>query len=186
MLETIKRWNYWPWIITAMFLTTFLLLVLMIRISVVNVPVVLDERYRQNYQFVDEHINEYLRMSKQFDEQGYAVAASEAIQLGTNRFDFALTDARGEPVADAKVDLIVTREATNKQDIVVGTLAFENGRYHTQEVRIDQPGVWVLDLHIQLGELEVQRQFFRTIVHEGMSEDQINARSRMTSMSQKP
>lgn len=149
------RQNIWGWGILGVFIAFTSLVVLTVKIAVVDYPVELDNRWDARYQWVDENINELLRMSEAFGQRGYAMEVTGDPVLGENVWSFVLTQD-GQPVPDAGVSLLVTREATNEEDLHVGTLLFQQGAYRAT-VPLDRPGVWLFRLNIDVDDLQVVR-----------------------------
>ena len=178
--------NRWAWGISIVFLLFTALIILTVKIATVDYPVEMDNHFRQDYHYVDANINELKLMSGEFDAQGFKLYFPEQLKLGTNRFSFILQDFRGEPVTDASLNLLVTREATTKDDIEAGQLIYKNSKYHSEPVVLDKPGAWILNVEVKLAKLTIIRKTHLTIPfsNDDISHQsgRINARARKASL----
>ncbi len=185
--QTLSAWdlfrkNAWGWGILSVFVVFAGLVGLTIRVAVVDYPVELDNRRAGHYQWVDENINELLRMSAEFDQRGYALEVTAPAQLGENHWKFQLTQ-NGEPVSEAQLSLLVTREATNEDDIDVGTLTNQDGLIQRICV-LQQPGAWLLRVKIDVEDLRVIRTHLIEVPdeHGEIPESKYNSRVRIAKM----
>lgn len=153
-----KSFNVWPYVTVISLLLGVLACFWTVKIAQDH-PVEFDNQYRQRYDYVNQNINEILEMSEVFDKQGYSVNLKSTPQKGSNTLSFQLLNKANQPVSDASLDLLVTRPATTKYDIPLGKLEFQNGVYQSQPVVLTQPGAWVLNVEIQVGQLTVNRLF---------------------------
>ncbi len=180
------RKNAWGWGITAVLVAFTGLIGLTIKIAVVDYPVEFDNRIEGRYQWVDENINDLIQMSEAFDREGYQLTPQTPAQLGSNHWTFALTK-QGEPVSDASVSLLVTREATNQEDQALGELSGSNGLFEA-DVTLPGPGVWLLRMGITVGHLEVTRTHLVEVADENgrVPSAYYNSRTRIAKLQNTP
>ena len=178
--------NRWAWGISIVFLIFIALIILTVKIASVDYPVEMDNHFRQDYHYVDANINELQIMSDEFDAQGLKLHFPEQLKLGANSFSFLLQDSSGEPVRDAALHLLVTREATTQDDIDAGLLVYRNGKYHAEPVELSQPGIWILNVEVKLAELSIIRKSHLTIPFskdfKSPQTRRVNARARKASL----
>jgi len=151
-----SEFNIWPSAIIILFIIILAACAWTVKIAQDH-PVELDNLYRQNYDYINQNINQILTMSETFDRQGYQIVLESQPQKGTNALSFQLLDSDQNPISNAKIDLLITRRATSKHDIPIGLLEYDNGYYRIQNVNLDLPGIWVFNLEIQLEALTVNR-----------------------------
>ncbi|MBC8259493.1 MAG: FixH family protein [SAR324 cluster bacterium] len=158
-----KSDNSWAWGIVIVFLLFSALIVLTLKIAMLDYPVEMDNHFRKDYHFVDANINDLLRMSAQFDERGFKLQLPKQLKLGTNSLSFVLQDSNAEAVSGASLNLLITREATTKDDIVAGKLVFHDGKYHSEAIEILSPGIWILNVEITIADLRLIRKAYLAI-----------------------
>jgi len=185
--QTLSAWdhfrkNVWGWGILSVFVVFAGLVGLTIRVAVVDYPVELDNRRAGHYQWVDENINELLRMSAEFDQRGYDVEVSAPAKLGKNHWEFRVNQG-GESVPDAKFTLLVTREATNEYDLELTELPKLDGSF-IGSVSLQQPGAWLLRMQIEVEGLRVIRTHLIEVPdeHGEIPESKYNSRVRIAKM----
>ena len=185
--QTLSAWdrfskNAWGWGILSVFVVFTGLVGLTIWVAVVDYPVELDNRRAGHYQWVDENINELLRMSSAFDQRGYALEVTAPAQLGENHWKFQLTQ-NGEPISEAELSLLVTREATNEEDIEVGALTNQEDSFQGV-VSLPQPGAWLLRVQIEVEDLRVIRTHLIEVPDERgeIPKSKYNSRVRIAKM----
>ena len=182
---SLEKDNTWAWGITIAIVLFIGLIILTVKIAMVDYPVEMDNQYRESYQYIDANYNELLKMSREFDSQGYQLLFPNQIQLGENQWKFTLKDKSGNSISDAELILLISREATTVDSIDVGKLEFKNGHYVSGNISINSPGFWELILQIKLGDLKLTRKTLLEIpISNQNSEDSsaINARSRKASI----
>jgi nitrogen fixation protein FixH len=147
----------------------------------------MDNQYDMNYHSVDEQYNDLMEMSREFDRR-YDFVWSGKKQLGPNQWRFSLRDKQGNSISSAEVRLLVTREATTKQDIDLGALPYVDS-YYIAELDVPAAGTWLLNMNLLVKDLRVNRQFIMdlpaTTAQKTDAEKLINARKRIEALESK-
>ncbi|MGK0288940.1 MAG: hypothetical protein ACI86H_000361 [bacterium] len=154
--------SYWPHFIIGFFLFAATGVVFTVKIALNN-PVELDNHYRADYHKVGDNINKILQMSQAFDKKGYSVKMLTLPKRGSNSLKFQILDKSGKSIQAKAVDLLVTRRATTKNDIVYGKLKFINGSYIAPNVKLALPGEWIFNLEVKIENLTVIRLLKETL-----------------------
>jgi nitrogen fixation protein FixH len=63
-----------------------------------------------------------------------------------------VTDRAGHPVPDANVTLLLTRPHTEKEDQLFKNVPYKNGRYTVENLRLKNPGRYILRVRVQKGD----------------------------------
>jgi len=168
MVKNNKK-SYWPHMIVGFLLIGITLGYWTVK-SASSVPVQESNEYMMKYQQADMNINEIIAKRKAFDKK-YKIIISDVEMLpvkknevqhrqlkeqiklykGDNRFTYTVVDQESVPVPDANVSFLLTRPHTKKDDIMIETVPFSDGKYRVK-VSIDKPGRYILRLRAKLGE----------------------------------
>ncbi|MDT8445764.1 MAG: FixH family protein [bacterium] len=162
---TPSQWNYWPWAILALFGGMVLSVSMVINLSLTHARVELDNQYPYDYHQVDDRFAELEQMARDFSQQSYALEPVGLPQLGSNAPQLRLSRL-GEPVAQAQIQALWTRPATTKADQSLGQAVYVDGLYRFEPQALSQGGCWHLNTYVQVGGLEVARQFVYYLPHQ--------------------
>ena len=132
--------------------------------SASSVPVQETNDYMMKYQQADIHINDILAKKRRFDGlyrieldgvqkgrlelENVKRAKEEMVVLlkkGTNTFTYRVVNQKGQVVDGVRVDFLLTRPHTDKDNQLLEKLPLANGAY-SAKVNIEKPGRYILRL----------------------------------------
>ena len=163
MAKKPKEKSYWPHMIMGFLIIGITLSYWTVK-SASSVPVQETNDYMMKYQQADIHINDILAKKRRFDS-AYMIALDgvqkaklelenvkrakeeEVVLLhtGANTFTYHVLDKQSRPVDGAKVDFLLTRPHTDKDDVLLKDIPKKNGEY-VAEVNVSKPGRYILRL----------------------------------------
>ena len=163
MAKKPKEKSYWPHMIMGFLIIGITLGYWTVK-SASSVPVQETNDYMMKYQQADIHINDILAKKRRFDS-AYLIALDgvqkaklelenvkrakeeEVVLLhtGTNTFTYRVTDKNSHPVNSAKVDFLLTRPHTDKDNVLIENIPEKQGEY-VAEVNVTKPGRYILRL----------------------------------------
>lgn len=161
--------TYWPHMILG-FLAVGITLGYWTVKSASSLPVQESNEYMLKYQMADLTINDILESKKAFDKL-YTIQIEDVetmvmtdninsnrpqlnpvkLRKGANHFSYLVLNKEGIIVNDANVSFLLTRPHSRKNDIFVESIAFDNGKYTTQDLEITDAGRYTLQLRAQIG-----------------------------------
>ena len=161
--------TYWPHMILG-FLAVGITLGYWTVKSASSLPVQESNEYMLKYQMADLTINDILESKKAFDKL-YTIQIEDVetmvmtdnvnsnrpqlnpvkLRKGANHFSYLVLNKEGIVVNDANVSFLLTRPHSRKNDIFVESIAFDNGKYTTQDLEITDAGRYTLQLRAQIG-----------------------------------
>jgi len=108
--------------------------------------------YMSYYQNVDDDINDILEANIAFDRN--YVLKLDFLDLGSKngKLIYSLRDKKGNPVSDAKVELLISRPVNDAKDIPLKPTKVENGKYIFDKIDLPKEGRWDLLLKVQVGD----------------------------------
>ena len=158
-----KEKSYWPHMIMG-FLVIGITLGYWTVKSAVSVPVQETNDYMMKYQQADIHINDILAKKRRFDNtylieldgvqkaklelENVKRAKEEEVVLlhtGANTFTYRVVDKKSRPIDGVKVDFLLTRPHTDKDNILIENIPEKQGEY-VAEVNVTKPGRYILRL----------------------------------------
>ncbi|KYJ86837.1 FixH family protein [Sulfurovum riftiae] len=166
--ENNKEKTYWPHMILGFLMVGITLGYWTVK-SASSVPVQEENEYMMKYQTADYNINEILAKKRAFDKV-YTITISDVEMLpvkkneiqhrqlkeqvklhkGENSFTYTVADRSSMPVSDANVSFLLTRPHTKKDDVIIDTIPFSDGKYRVK-VSIEKPGRYILRLRAKIG-----------------------------------
>ena len=169
MAKRTKEKSYWPHMIMG-FLIIGLTLGYWTVKHAASLPVQESNEFMMKYQKADKHINEILVQKARFDKmyridlqaertmhkiensKAYKALSSVVLHEGKNRFVYRITDSSGVPIADANVTFLLTRPHTDKEDQMLDSVPYREGKYVIENVEITNPGRYTLQLRAVIGD----------------------------------
>jgi len=161
--------TYWPHMILG-FLAIGITLGYWTIKSAISLPVQEVNDYMMKYQHADIHINDILESKMAFDKV-YDIEIQNvetmvmtdniyskrlqpnAVKLtpGKNQFSYVVRSKSGEVVSDANASFLLTRPHSRRDDVMIESVAFQNGRYVTPELDIVKAGRYTLQFRAVIG-----------------------------------
>jgi len=161
--------TYWPHMILG-FLAIGITLGYWTIKSAISLPVQENNEYMMKYQQADIHINDILESKIAFDK-AYEIEIQNVetmvmtdnihsnrvqpnpvkLTLGKNQFSYVVRTKSGEVVSDANASFLLTRPHSRRDDVMIESITFKNGRYVTPEFDIVKPGRYTLQFRATIG-----------------------------------
>ena len=165
-----KEISYWPHMIMGFLIVGITLGYWTVK-SAISVPVQESNEYMLKYQQADININEILEKKALFDKR-YTIKlldtqnivheienskvakeqSSIVLNLGMNKFNYAVVTKKNKPVEDANVTFLLTRPHTGKDDFLVNNVSMVNGKYQVNDINISKAGRYTLQLRVKIGD----------------------------------
>ena len=165
-MENKNKKTYWPHMILG-FLAIGITLGYWTVKSASSLPVQESNQYMLKYQMADLTINDILDSKKIFDK-AYTIQIQDVqtmvmtdnvnsnrpqpnpvkLSSGTNHFSYLVTKKDGTVVSDATVSFLLTQPHSRKNDHYLEKVAFNNGRYTTEDLEITKAGRYTLQLRV--------------------------------------
>ncbi|SFV90657.1 hypothetical protein MNB_SV-4-334 [hydrothermal vent metagenome] len=163
MAKGTKEKSYWPHMIMGFLLIGMTLGYWTVK-SASSAPVQETNDYMMKYQQADIHINEILAKKQKFDSS-YAIVLDGAkkaklelenvkrtkdeevvlLHPGANTFTYRVIDKNNQPVNGIKVDFLLTRPHTDKDNVLLESIPSKDGEY-VAKVNVIKPGRYILRL----------------------------------------
>jgi len=145
--------NYYPHAVIGMILGVVVAGGWTVKIALDN-PVEMDTFYMEKYQKVENNIDKIMELQGKFDAKFDLAYSTEKFIIGQNSITLKLTDKSGNPVTDAKIQLMLSRPETNKENQTFEPTKAENGLYTFGPFTISKPGRWQILSKIEVGEFK--------------------------------
>ncbi len=169
-MEKNKEKTFWPHMILGFLLIGITLGYWTVK-NAVSLPVQESNNYMMKYQQADIHINDIMEKKAQFDKS-YKIelldVAKEKIALenakrakdetvvlvknGMNSFKYKVLSKNNHQVNDANVTFLLTRPHTQNDDILKENILSKNGIYKIENIHIEKPGRYLLQLKVKIGD----------------------------------
>ena len=137
----------------------------------VSLPVQESNNYMMKYQQADIHINQIMEKKAHFDASYKIVlldvkkekialenakrAKDETVvllQKGNNHFNYKVFSKKNHQIDDENVTFLLTRPHTRKDDVLKEHISSVNGMYKVENIQIEKPGRYILQLKVQIGD----------------------------------
>jgi len=169
-MEKNNKKTYWPHMILG-FLAVGLTLSYWTVKSASSLPVQESNQYMMKYQMADITMNDILNSKQAFDAL-YTIEIQDVetmvmtdnvnskrpqpdvvkLKKGMNHFSYLVTKKDGTVVKNAAVSFLLTQPHSRRNDIFLDDLSFQDGKYTTEAVNIENPGRYTLQLKVALPE----------------------------------
>ena len=142
-----------PWVIGWLVVVAVFLLVngVFIVLSVTTNPGLVVENYYEQGRQYEQHAVELLAARQALRWETKLDVPEQVWVNKTDTYRFSVVDARGLPVANARVELIAYRPSDAAADFSVNMEEADSGRYQA-DMLLPLPGVWDLNLRISRGQ----------------------------------
>jgi len=168
MVQNNKK-TYWPHMILGFLVIGIMLGYWTIK-SAISLPVQENNDYMMKYQQADIHINDILESKMAFDK-AYEIEIQDVetmvmtdnihsnrvqvnpvrLKLGKNQFTYVVRTKSGDVVSDANASFLLTRPHSRRDDVMIESVTFKNGKYVTPELEIINPGRYTLQFRATIG-----------------------------------
>lgn len=109
--------------------------------------------YMRNYHDVDANANEIIYKRIAFDKKYTVAYVGDAFNQDKAELVYKITDASGNPVSNAKIDVLLTRPDTRALDIPLNNPAItQEGEYRFASVALPKAGRWNIMASISVGD----------------------------------
>lgn len=145
--------NYWPHAIVAMILGVVGLSGWTISVAIEN-PVEMDSSYMLDYHTVDSDINQILEKQLAFGERYTIECLNDILKPQDEVLKFKVVDKAGQPVDNAKFEILLTRPETTEFDKKIEDLTFKEGIYYSNPLSFEKKGRWNIICKVRVGDYE--------------------------------
>jgi len=172
-----KKYQLWLLFFFAIFAFTFSMIIWTV-MSASKVDINEDKSFASSYHIVDDKFNDMMRSSEKFkklydakliinsqeknlniDDVFLSQRALEnksknknMLRVGQNSIEIILKDkSSSQPIADAKIELLITRATVNHDDIKITDFQYENGIYKAN-TNINIEGNWNITGYIKIND----------------------------------
>lgn len=140
----------WPIIIAVSTLMVIGFSIVTIK-TAINNPVEMSDYGMQGYHAYDNDANDIINAKIAFDKKYAVTLVTSQILENNTTLIYQVTDKEGNPVNDAKIEAVLTRPYTTKEDVNLSNPAVENGQYTFASVSLPKPGRWDILAKISVG-----------------------------------
>lgn len=140
----------WPIIIALSILGVVGLSVMTVKIALNN-PVEMSDYQMQNYHDVDANINETIEKQIAFDRKYVIRYITPQLSEKEAVISYRIEDKNGSAVNDAKLEVILTRPDTVKDNITLSGMKVSEGNYSFDAVSLPKPGRWDIMAKVNVG-----------------------------------
>ena len=168
MANNSDKGKYWPYMILG-FLVIGITLGYWTVKHAIGMPVHESNEYMMKYQTAEKDANEIIEAQERFDRkynlklEGMKLSDFKPEHLkrkpgpivaleSKNTIRYRISDKAGNPVDDINVSLLLTRPHTEKEDQYFKEVPGEKGLYTFQNVKIENPGRYILRVRAQKGD----------------------------------
>lgn len=143
----------WPIIIALSILGVVGLSVMTVKIAINN-PVEMSDYQMQNYHAVDANINDTIGKQIAFDSKYVIRYTTPQLDQKNALITYRIEDKNGTAINDAKLEVILTRPDTVKDNITLGGMKVSDGNYTFEGVSLPKPGRWDIMAKVNIGDDE--------------------------------
>lgn len=117
-----------------------------------NNPVEMSQYGMQNYHEYDRDVNEIIKAKIAFDQKYTISFLTPQINEKKTVLEYSLADKSGQPINNAKINVILTRPDVNKFDLNLSNPTIKEGRYSFAPVDLPKAGRWDIMAKVIIGE----------------------------------
>ena len=148
--KTMRNGMHWPiGIITS--------IILIVIACAVTIYVALLQPTRENrdmmvdYHTFDANVNDVIIAGIKFNRKYKLSYTGEGVSLEGSTISFKVEDENGNPVDNAKVEVIISRPITTDNQVVLQNPRIDNGNYIFEDVRVAKKGRWNILTKVTVG-----------------------------------
>jgi nitrogen fixation protein FixH len=105
-------------------------------------PVEMSDLGMQGYHEYDTNINEIIASKIKFDQSYNVTYNGKQLAASGTVLSYKVTDKSGNPVNDAKINVMLTRPNSHAHDIALESPSVEQGVYTFESVNLPKEGRW--------------------------------------------
>ena len=143
---------HWPYGIALSFVAIIGLIIGTIIVASNN-KVQDSDLFMQNYHLVDENVNEIIMAQVAFNKKYDIKYATQSLDVQGSVISYVLTDKLGNPVTDAKIEVVLTRPNSRAYDITLqNPTVGVDGLYEFEPTELPLEGRWDIMAKVSVGE----------------------------------
>ncbi len=133
-------------------------IILIVIACAVTIYVALLQPTRENrdmmvdYHTFDANVNDVIIAGIKFNRKYKLSYTGEGVSLEGSTISFKVEDENGNPVDNAKVEVIISRPITTDNQVVLQNPRIDNGNYIFEDVRVAKKGRWNILTKVTVGE----------------------------------
>lgn len=141
----------WPWIIGIATIAVIGFSIATIKVAIKN-PVEMSDYGMQSYHTYDDNANDIINAKIAFDQKYIVAFVTPQILEKKSILMYEVKDKSGNPVDNAKIDVVMTRPDTNKLDLNLSNPNVSSGKYTFASIDLPRPGRWDIMAKITVGD----------------------------------
>jgi nitrogen fixation protein FixH len=141
----------WPIIIVGSIFGIVLGSVATIVVAMDN-PVEMSDLGMQGYHEYDANANEIIAAKIKFEQSYNVTYGGEQLDASGAVVSYKVTDKSGNPVNDAKINVMMTRPDSHADDIALENPSVEEGVYTFRSVALPKEGRWDIMANVVVGD----------------------------------
>ena len=115
-------------------------------------PVKEDQEMMVGYHALNESANDVIIAGIVFNRKYKLVYTGEGVSVDGSRVSYKLEDMNGNPVDNAKFEVIIARPIVTTENLSLQNPRVENGNYVFDDVKVSEKGRWNILAKVSVGE----------------------------------
>ncbi len=111
-----------------------------------------DKDMMLDYHALDANVNDVIVAGINFNKKYKLAYTGEGVSLEGSTVSFKLEDQHGNPVKDAKIEVIISRPITSDNQLLLQNPREENGNYIFENVKVAKKGRWNILTKVSIGD----------------------------------
>jgi len=159
--DTIKKEkNWWPHAIVLILCFMVFACAMVVKIAIDN-PVQMDSFYLEEYQQVNENINEIRAKQKVFEENFKLEYKTKKFTIGNNNsFKISIKNIKDQTIVqNAEIKLVISRPDSNDYNQEFTLKSAKNGIFIFEGIKAELPGRWQVLTKVKIGDKSSFNQY---------------------------
>ena len=119
-----------------------------------TLPVEKSDTYMMDYHQADAKANELIKARIAFNKKYNIEYLTNELDLENSVIKYRVLDKDSNPVANAKIEVVITRPNNHKHDQTLVESTYENGEYIFPSVKLPVEGRWDIMARVSVGDLQ--------------------------------
>ncbi|EDZ63488.1 hypothetical protein SMGD1_1519 [Sulfurimonas gotlandica GD1] len=119
-----------------------------------TLPVEKSDTYMMGYHEADAKANELIEARIAFDKKYKIEYVTDGLSLDSSVVKYKVSDLNSQAVANAKIEVVVTRPNNHKHDQTLKSSNYENGVYTFPAIKLPVEGRWDIMAKVNVGDVQ--------------------------------